>query len=125
MNAFIAKARVRSRSKYIPAFAGMASLFYQPRLSETLNDRKQNEEPKKNLRILSNKHFYFQKRHLIYKRNMICSFSLHFVYPLGRPMSPHLLRYPAMAGLAIADPAFSGTSPLGALKLGQPRFSIN
>jgi len=42
----------------------------------------------------------------------------HFVYPLGKPMIPHLLRF---QGFAVDDYGFT----LDALKLGHPRLSIN
>ena len=41
----------------------------------------------------------------------------HFVYPLGKPMTPHLLRY---QGLAVDDYGFA----LDASNLGHPRLSI-
>jgi hypothetical protein len=42
----------------------------------------------------------------------------HFVYPLGKPMIPHLLRY---KGLAVDDYGFA----LYASNLGHPRLSLN
>jgi hypothetical protein len=41
----------------------------------------------------------------------------HFVYPLGKPMTPHLLRY---QGLAVIDYDFA----LDASNLGHPRLSL-
>jgi hypothetical protein len=41
-----------------------------------------------------------------------------FVYPLGKPMTPKLLRY---QGLAVDDYGFT----LDALNLGHPRLSLN
>jgi hypothetical protein len=43
---------------------------------------------------------------------------LHFVYPLGKPMIPHLLR---CQGFAVAYYSFT----LDALDLGQPQLSLN
>ena len=42
----------------------------------------------------------------------------HFVYPLGKPMTPHLLRY---QGLAVDDYDFA----LDASNLGHPRLSLS
>jgi len=42
----------------------------------------------------------------------------HFVYPLGKPMIRHLLRY---QGFAVDEYGFT----LDALNLGHPRLSIN
>ena len=41
----------------------------------------------------------------------------HFVYPLGKPMTPHLLRY---QGLAVDDYGFA----LDASNLEHPRLSL-
>jgi hypothetical protein len=46
------------------------------------------------------------------------NFFLNFVYPLGKPMTPHLLRW---KGFAVAYYSFT----LSALHLGHPRLSLN
>jgi hypothetical protein len=45
-------------------------------------------------------------------------FILDFVYPSGKPMTPHLRR---CQGFAVANYGFT----LGALNLGYPRLSLN
>jgi hypothetical protein len=50
----------------------------------------------------------------------------HFVYPTGKPMIPHLLRY---QGLAVDDGGLSRVIKRGfaldASKLGHPRLSLS
>jgi hypothetical protein len=49
---------------------------------------------------------------------MILLFYLRLVYPSGKPITPHLLRF---QGFAVANYSFT----LDALDLGHPRLSLN